>query len=129
MKWLLILAFLTFDEHAGEFIYSAGKPWTAIFDTRAECLKARDEAVNFTLKWQRTERNGETSAESICIKQHYPVAASLPPGMQRPSHGGPHGRAIIKPQMEWFFVVVHLLSVAPITPAPMPEVDDMRHWE
>jgi hypothetical protein len=89
MKWLLILAFLTYDEHVGEFIYSAGKPWTVIFDTRAECLKARDEAVNFALKWQHTERDGETSAVSICIKQYYPVAASLPPGMQRPGHGGP----------------------------------------
>jgi len=31
--------------------------------------------------------------------------------------------------MDWFFVVAHLMSIGPITPAPMPEVDDMRHWE
>jgi hypothetical protein len=100
MKWLLILAFLTYDEHLGEFNYSAGKPWTIIFKTRAECLKARDEAVDFALKWQRTERDGETSAVSICIKEHNPVAASLPRGMQRPSHGGPPSRAIIGPDMQ-----------------------------
>jgi hypothetical protein len=92
MKWVLVLAFLTFDEHAGEFVYSAGKPWTITYDTRAECLSARDEAVEFAIKHQRTERDVETGAVSICMRQRYPSAASLPLGMQRPSHASPRDR-------------------------------------
>jgi hypothetical protein len=83
-KWFFLLVILTPDEALGEMTYADATPQITTVNSRAACIRERDEAIDYDLKnlAKRVETFGQRFAISACMRQGdvNPVVDPAPPG-------------------------------------------------